>query len=203
MNRALSRLVYSDMIAGRWMLGIGALLWGVFLFWPGALFPTDAQITAGAGRSTYALMAQIAPEWLWATAFTLHGSFLLLSAVFRVPPAAALIDAVEVRLQPVLTGIAQWNLDRATGNAVPVGPKEAALDGVATRTTLIQLIDLLRQDSSQALPAIDQLRALLAGHPLAQELETLAKQTHAYDYESALASAIKLARDLRIQLNDA
>ena len=75
------------------MLGIGALLWGVFLFWPGELFPTAAQIVAGTGRSTYVLMSQIAPEWLWATAFVLHGSFLLLSSVFRVPPAAALLDA--------------------------------------------------------------------------------------------------------------
>ena len=75
------------------MLGIGALLWGVFLFWPGSLFPSDLQIASGTGRSTYAIMAQIAPEWVWASAFTLHGSFLLLSIFVRVPPSAALLDA--------------------------------------------------------------------------------------------------------------
>jgi hypothetical protein len=93
MRRHFNRLLNSDMVAGRWMLGFGALLWGIFLLWPGELFPTDAQIAAHTGRTTYAIMAQIAPEWLWALAFTVHGAFLLLSIFVRVPPSAALIDA--------------------------------------------------------------------------------------------------------------
>lgn len=89
----MKRFLAADMISARFMLAMGALLWGLFLFWPGDLFPTEAQIITRTGRSTYALMAQMAPEWLWASAFTLHGSFLLLSIFYRVPPAAALLDA--------------------------------------------------------------------------------------------------------------
>jgi hypothetical protein len=51
------------------------------------------MIANGVGRTTYALMAQIAPEWVWATAFAIHSVFLLASIFFRVPPAAALLDA--------------------------------------------------------------------------------------------------------------
>ena len=93
MIRFFDRLVHSDMIAGRWMLAMGALLWGCFLFWPGNLFPTELQMANGTGRSTYTIMAQLAPEWLWGAAFTTHGLFLLISIFFRVPPSAALIDA--------------------------------------------------------------------------------------------------------------
>ncbi len=88
----IRRLALSDMVAGRWMLGTGALLWGIFLAWPGALFPTAEQIAAGTGRTTYALMATF-PEWLWSVMFLLHGTFLLLSTFYKVPPAAALLDA--------------------------------------------------------------------------------------------------------------
>lgn len=88
----IRRLAMSDMVAGRWMLGTGALWWGIFLAWPGALFPTVEQIANGTGRTTYALMATF-PEWLWATLFMLHGMFLITSIFIKVPPAAALLDA--------------------------------------------------------------------------------------------------------------
>ena len=89
----LNRIVGSDMVAARFILSMGAMLWALFLFWPGQLFPTAAQIADGQGRTTYALMAQIAPEILWALCFAAHGSFLAVSIFFRVPPAAALLDA--------------------------------------------------------------------------------------------------------------
>lgn len=89
---AFNILLKSDMRCARLMLALGALFWALFLAWPGALFPTEAQILAGTGRTTYALMA-VAPEWLWSLCFGIHGSFLLLSIFYRVPPAAALLDA--------------------------------------------------------------------------------------------------------------
>ncbi len=81
------------MVFGRLLLGWGAICWGLFLFWPGALFPTEAQIASGTGRTTYAVMAQLAPELLWAACFMLHGTFLIVSVYFKVPPTAAIIDA--------------------------------------------------------------------------------------------------------------
>ena len=91
--KTINRLIQSDMIAARIILATGAMFWAMFLFWPGALFPTESMIANGVGRTTYALMAQIAPEWLWASCFMLHGAFLFVSIFFRVPPSAALIDA--------------------------------------------------------------------------------------------------------------
>ena len=55
-------LLGCDMLATRWVLAWGSILWAVFLWWPGDLFPNAAEIAAGKGRTTYALMAQIAPE---------------------------------------------------------------------------------------------------------------------------------------------
>lgn len=92
MRPEINRLLHSDMLAARMMLAAGALFWSAFLFWPGQLFPNPAQIAAGTGRTTYALMAFF-PELMWATAFGLHGLFLLASVFWRVPPAAALLDA--------------------------------------------------------------------------------------------------------------
>ena len=89
---SVARIVQSDMLAARLMLAAGALFWSLFLFWPGDLFPTAAQIAEGNGRTTYALMAFF-PEWLWALSFGVHGAFLLLSVIYRVPPYAALLDA--------------------------------------------------------------------------------------------------------------
>ena len=52
-------LWHSDMEATRFTLGISAILWGIFLGWPGDLFPTPDEIAMGKGRLTYAIMAQI------------------------------------------------------------------------------------------------------------------------------------------------
>lgn len=92
-NRIIGLAMHSDMRAARVLMGFGALLWSLFLFWPGDLFPSAEQLVAGTGRQTYAIMAVLAPEWLWGAAFALHGTFLLTSTIFKVPPYAALLDS--------------------------------------------------------------------------------------------------------------
>ena len=72
----------SDLKAIRFMLGLGALLIGLGFLWPVPVFPTEAQLAAGTGRHTYALMAQMAPEWLWGSAFFVQGMLMLWSLIF-------------------------------------------------------------------------------------------------------------------------
>ena len=88
---------YSDMKAARIMLSMGALLWAAFLFWPYfldvQLFPTVPQIAGGTGRTTYAVMAQIADEWVWGLLFLLHGLFLIVGVFYKVPAGMALLDS--------------------------------------------------------------------------------------------------------------
>lgn len=71
----------SDLKAIRFMLGLGALLIGLGFLWPVPVFPTEAQLTAGTGRHTYTLMAQMAPEWVWGTAFLLQGLIMTWSLI--------------------------------------------------------------------------------------------------------------------------
>ena len=72
-------LWHSDLEATRFTLGISAIMWAIFLAWPGDLFPTVAEIDAGRGRLTYALMAQVADEDVWAALWALQGSVMLYS----------------------------------------------------------------------------------------------------------------------------
>ena len=65
---------YSDLEATRFSLAMGSILWAVLLFWPGALF-THA-------RTTYHLMAAIAPEYIWASLFLLQGSVMIYSLLW-------------------------------------------------------------------------------------------------------------------------
>jgi hypothetical protein len=69
----------SDLKAIRLMLGMGAVFIGLGFLWPVQVFPTAEQLAAGTGRHTYALMARIAPEWLWGSAFLLQGIVMLWS----------------------------------------------------------------------------------------------------------------------------
>lgn len=69
----------SDLKAIRLMLAIGAILIGFGFLWPVPVFPTTEQLAAGTGRHTYALMAQMAPEWVWGVAFTTQGLVMLWS----------------------------------------------------------------------------------------------------------------------------
>ena len=69
----------SDLKAVRFTLALGAIFIGMGFAWPIDIFPTHEQIAAGQGRHTYALMAQIAPEWLWSAAFLSQGSVMLWS----------------------------------------------------------------------------------------------------------------------------
>ena len=71
----------SDLKAIRFMLGLGALFIGLGFLWPVPVFPTAEQLTAGTGRHTYALMAQIAPEWLWGISFFSQGALMLWSLI--------------------------------------------------------------------------------------------------------------------------
>lgn len=91
----------SDLIGTRMGLGIGAVCIGLGFLWPTPIFPTPAQIAAGSGRHTYALMAQIAPEWCWAVAFLSQGIATLYSLVMDCRSKALLwLDAVF--------GVALW-----------------------------------------------------------------------------------------------
>jgi len=67
----------SDLVAIRLVLAVGAVLIGLGFLWPVPVFPTAAQLAAGTGRHTYALMAQMAPEWVWGTAFFVQGVLML------------------------------------------------------------------------------------------------------------------------------
>ena len=69
----------SDLKATRFTLALGAIFIGLGFAWPVQIFPSAEQIAAGNGRHTYALMAQIAPEWAWSAAFLLQGSVMLFS----------------------------------------------------------------------------------------------------------------------------
>lgn len=71
--RVFDVLIGSDMLATRFSLALGALIWGLLLLWPGDLFPTAAQIAAGKGRTTYALMAQVMSENSWGAMFLIQG----------------------------------------------------------------------------------------------------------------------------------
>lgn len=75
----------SDMNAVRLMLSLGTIVTGVqFALWPINVFPDPAQIANGGGRHTYALMAQLAPEWAWGWAMMAQGFLMLHSLVFKV-----------------------------------------------------------------------------------------------------------------------
>lgn len=65
---------YSDLEATRFSLAFGSLLWSMMLFWPGELFTPV--------RTTYHLMATIAPEHIWAALFALQGSVMVYSLLW-------------------------------------------------------------------------------------------------------------------------
>jgi hypothetical protein len=67
------------MEATRFTLGIAAMMWALFLGWPGDLFPTHDEIDAGRGRMTYAIMAAIMSENAWAVLWGIQGGAMLWS----------------------------------------------------------------------------------------------------------------------------
>ena len=71
----------SDMEATRFTLGIAAIMWAIFLAWPGELFPTPDEIAVGRGRMTYAIMATIMSENVWAFLWGLQGTVMLWSLI--------------------------------------------------------------------------------------------------------------------------
>lgn len=73
MNLSLKYVFLRDrMLMSRFGIACGSMLWAIQLALPIQLFPTAEQIAAGGGRTTYTLMATIAPEWAWALAFMVH-----------------------------------------------------------------------------------------------------------------------------------
>lgn len=98
-RRFLGRMHYllwhSDLEATRFTLGISAILWGIFLAWPGELFPTTAEVAIGKGRLTYAIMAQVMDEEWWAMLWLAQGSTMLWSLFTGIRnPVMMVIDAV-------------------------------------------------------------------------------------------------------------
>lgn len=75
-----------ELLGTRFLLGMSSLAWAVMLLWPATypLFPTKAQIALGQGRTTYAIMALIMPEWQWAAFFALQGVVALCAVLYNI-----------------------------------------------------------------------------------------------------------------------
>ena len=75
-----------ELLGTRFILGMSSLAWAVMLMWPAAapLFPTKAQIIAGQGRTTYAIMALIGAEWQWSSLFALQGVVALTAVLYNI-----------------------------------------------------------------------------------------------------------------------
>ena len=70
-------MLETDLEATRFTLALGAIFIGLGFLWPVDTFPTAAQLAAGTGRHTYALMARMMPEWAWGVAFLTQGSLMM------------------------------------------------------------------------------------------------------------------------------
>lgn len=72
--RGLSRAFFdSDLVATRLMLFVGELCWAVMLWWPGDTF----------SRPTYETMQRIAPELVWAVAFSITAALQIYLVAFE------------------------------------------------------------------------------------------------------------------------
>ena len=86
--RGLSKAFFdSDLVATRLMLFIGELCWAIMLWWPGDTF----------SRPTYGHMGALAPEFVWAAAFTITAAIQLH------------IVAFELQELPMSKSFAIWN----------------------------------------------------------------------------------------------
>lgn len=76
----------TDPSAVRFVLALGAVLWGIMLLWPGATFD----------RPTYTLMARFASEETWGGLFLTQGLFSAYSLIFTEARkrACLLLDGV-------------------------------------------------------------------------------------------------------------
>lgn len=64
-----SILIDGQLNSTRLWLALGSFIWAILLFWPGTLFVPS--------RVTYNLMAVVAREEIWGTAFLIQGSWAL------------------------------------------------------------------------------------------------------------------------------
>lgn len=71
----------SDLKAIRLTLSLGTIFIGLGFLWPAQVFPTAEQLVSGTGRHTYSLMAQMAHEGVWGSAFLLQGLVMLWSLI--------------------------------------------------------------------------------------------------------------------------
>ena len=73
-NRLKYIIWNSDLEATHFSLAVGSLLWALLLLYPGDLFTQ--------GRTTYLVMAQIAPEEVWGMLFLLQGVVMLVTLLW-------------------------------------------------------------------------------------------------------------------------
>jgi len=101
-------LWHSDLEAIRFTLAMSALMWGVFLAWPGTLFPSPDEVSVGRGRMTYAIMAQIMPEICWASLWIIQGGVMMWSLLTGVRNRTLLMidGALGVLLWSICVGSA-------------------------------------------------------------------------------------------------
>ncbi len=71
LHKTVKILFRDRMDIARLGLIMGSFLWALFLLLPVHLFPTAGQLAEGKGRTTYALMARVAPENIWGALFLL------------------------------------------------------------------------------------------------------------------------------------
>jgi hypothetical protein len=80
----IKSILFADHIdATRLLLAMGSFTWAILLAWPGDLF-TPA-------RTTYKLMAVVAPELFWALAFLVHGVWAIYTLTTGCRNRASLI----------------------------------------------------------------------------------------------------------------
>ena len=129
-----SILIKDKMDITRLGLIFGSLLWAVLLLLPVELFPTAAQIAAGKGRTTYALMATVATERFWGMAFLTNAIFSSLSLFCGIRSRITLLlDGVLGCLlwtgSTLLCFAAYWPHNVGLWEAIISYPPPAAMSG--------------------------------------------------------------------------
>lgn len=129
-------LVHDSMDITRLGLILGSAFWGFQLLLPAQLFPTAAQIAAHTGRTTYALMAVIAPETVWGVLFLVQSvcaAYALFSGTRD--KATLFFDAVLGCLlwtaSTTACYVAYWPMDKPFLEAAAAYVPPAAMSGEA------------------------------------------------------------------------
>ncbi|WP_374328657.1 response regulator [Azonexus sp.] len=108
-----------------------------------------------------------------------------------VTPAAEQLDEVEMLLQQAMQAI-----DSLAAPAAPaVAPTAAPLPPEVLRSLLDRLANALEYDLGAAEPLLNELRAGVAGTPLAPAVAAVAARVDVFDIDNAVAQLKKIARD--------